>query len=340
MDGLLLPISKPILIGYGHHTFPLSIISQNEDYLDWVYSNYIQLYGDPVSEKIDFFTDFLIQDNLAFTSFPWLWINKVSRADLKGQKEDLVLFLKKSLRQQNYLYLYVDEFYLGLNRQHLLKDILIFGFDDQKKMFIILEFENLQLNVSHVSYQDLKKAYVGFEKSYIVRNEKDQRRKSIYLIKNTSYKRYEFNLDLVKEFLMDYLNSNNSLKNFQYFSDFKGKEGFVFGIKVYEQLIQYLTELQTSPHAINVNLFQTLFEHKKIFLLRMEFMVNKGYLPNSIHIERFREIEKGALQIKNKILRYQITLRGNLLEESVELLKQMYRDERKILKEVLTNINK
>jgi len=34
----ILPTAKPLIISYGHHTYPLSIAASQSNYLNWFYS--------------------------------------------------------------------------------------------------------------------------------------------------------------------------------------------------------------------------------------------------------------------------------------------------------------
>ncbi|ETT65411.1 hypothetical protein C173_20326 [Paenibacillus sp. FSL R7-277] len=87
----------PIIDCYPNHANLLSIISQNKNYLDWVFNIYLQLFADKNDYIKDILRlDFYTNDHFHFCS--WINLQKVSRKMVDRLYRSFTDFLKDILK--------------------------------------------------------------------------------------------------------------------------------------------------------------------------------------------------------------------------------------------------
>lgn len=99
----------------------------------------------------------------------------------------------------------------------------------------------------------------------------------------------------------------------------------LFGIKIYEELINEFLDI-TSYVIGDFRLLHTIFEHKNIMILRLEYLRNKKHISpeNSIIlIQSFQELREMAMQARNLQMKYRINNNASILEKIVSILNSM-----------------
>lgn len=134
MNSNSLPVSYPIVSTYPKHAIPFSILSQNQDFLPWFYSNYIQIKCSKTfmknypSDAFDFFTIYP-----EFYENPSLQSERLSNTTILNLQSDIIKFIIDCIDMGYYLYTHVNEYYLPnthafkkFNNPHA---ILIYGYN-------------------------------------------------------------------------------------------------------------------------------------------------------------------------------------------------------------------
>src|SRR5690554_4043446 len=111
MDTIELPLSKPPIIGYLHHAYPLSIMSACDNYLPWLHSNYIQLYCyKDFNDSACPLNFYLYQYN---DNYPLLDMVSLTRTIVDSICDiEIVQFIKNCIDNGYHFIAYVDEFYV------------------------------------------------------------------------------------------------------------------------------------------------------------------------------------------------------------------------------------
>ncbi|MNC19126.1 hypothetical protein D3C75_670520 [compost metagenome] len=324
--------TKPIIQTYSSHSKLLSILSTNEEYLPWFHSNYTQL-----SCKKDFHSfhgvplDFFIDIRQGFNYYlnnPCLFIQTVHKEIIDAEVEDIVDFVIRCLDRDYYLDLYLNEFFVpgrpsyGIEFyvpgvKHLYHDNLIVGYDLSTQTFEMLGHNPGFTNTS-ITFEDFRLAYRHCTP--------ESWHKCMYLYKLSNLRdgysspnSYRFDLEYVKQSLIDYVSSIDI--SIQYGMLQNRSDDLVFGLQVYDALIN---NLLTGHYWEDIRPLNLLYEHKKCMRLRVEYMYKLGHLNSDYFnnlLPAFQELETHIETLKNAQMRYILRKNGDT-EPVINGLKQ------------------
>lgn len=94
----------PPITSWTWHANLLSILSNYEETLPWIYNNYIQLWSDTHG----LFFDFWPKSNIIFDC-PWLYNQTLKRETIAGMSTNLSQFFVDAIDLDNYIYGIFDE---------------------------------------------------------------------------------------------------------------------------------------------------------------------------------------------------------------------------------------
>ena len=86
---ILLPVKEPMIKGYTYYAHICSMLQNNPDTYEWIYSNFIQLVFSANDAKYswgDFYSEMPYEANL-FNKCEWLAMCKVRRKDIVINKD-------------------------------------------------------------------------------------------------------------------------------------------------------------------------------------------------------------------------------------------------------------
>lgn len=264
-------------------------------YYKWLFSNYIQLsfanayyawrmdyfYGVIKEWRFDWVNYFLNSNNISLK-----YVNKYG--SLK--------FLKENIDNGSYIEAMLDQYYIE-NREeyqgeHHLHQNLIYGYDDEKKYFLVLGYTNNGLLAqTQISFQDMKRQF-----------EKTKRVKDIYIIE---YQQDEnpvlYNPSYILNMMGQYLESENSgyyLNMIVY-----QQHRWVYGMDIYDTWTQGegLDRVFTDRRITHL-----LYEHKTLMKERVKYIFYKEGVEGEevdLIIRGFDEVENLALQLRNLVLK-------------------------------------
>ena len=308
----------------GYTVFPLSILAVNDIYLPWFYSQHIQL----------FVTEYIEEDlmKLDFYRYPYARLLPAPFLDVLYYNRDIdivfetriVDFLVANLNKNYYIQLYANEFYMP-NRSHYKQqnythEILIHGYDSQSEEFYIVGYNHQgQYTSSPIKFTDFEQAFVNVDKL-------PERKNKIQLSKYIKDRTYEFDLELLKEQLQDYLYSNNTSNRYRIIN--KPIDG-IYGLEIYQYFDTYFKDLLSESFHYDIRNLHILWEHKKCMILRMQFMEENNYLDPA---HRFSELYKNTVQLASNIRI--IMLRAFLTHRSIDQREIAIQKVRSILEEM------
>jgi len=280
----ILQISKPIIT----HTPPIanlfSILGNNSNTLDWIMNNYINIY----IHKDGFFDNFYDR-NMFFHGCPWIEVIQIRREIIEKICDNIIDYVKALIDEGYYVYSVGNtEFIAAYNIDHYFShNLMIYGYDDWEKKFYISDFFfGGKYSQNQCSYDELEKSLLTAKVD----------RYFINLTYGIKLKKIDFvfEMELVREFLEDHLNSANLfVKNktrqeeeyysyigenhYNYFSFSKMQPMYFFGISYYNKIIEMITN---NSNRLKRPL-DLLLEHKVLMSKRLDFFQKNKYINDN-----------------------------------------------------------
>lgn len=325
----LLGIEKADIISYQFLAYPLAIIKQNKFSEQWSFSNFIQLcFNEDFDHPVPFC--FYIHD---YSNNPYLKTEKVSRNTLANNKINIVEFTKNAIKNNQYVYLCVNEYYVDERKAYKLyprdHDILIYGFNDQTKNFNVLGFN------SELIFSETLLSYDNFENAYKHLTEIDNEHlNQIFLYELRTDCHYKLEISEIIMQLKDYLYSKNTSSRLAMLASPLDR---YYGLNCYKQLHSYVDQLKYLE-KINIKNFHVLYEHKSLMLKRIIYLQDNGFVSKEnelsndyIHNELLRKSEI----LRNLALKYSIKKDIGIIKKFHILLEEIEKSECKILRRLL-----
>ncbi|WHX49348.1 hypothetical protein QNH46_01245 [Paenibacillus woosongensis] len=317
------------VIGYQHHAYRLSIMAQHTDFFNWFYCNYIQLVlvKRPYTPVLDFYEFQKSSPLLGEMYIPKSLITKYT---------PLIPFLKDRLEEGKYIITFANEYYvpnrLNYQRRHNAHDIFLYGFDPQRDEFHIAGFnENFLYNSGEVSSALMEKALLQFDQS---KGDLIEWADGMHFLDLKHSNTFTFDKRIMLEQMEEYLYSRNSSDRFRMYANSAEN---VFGLAVYDEVIDYLHNLRS--HVTDVRIFHILYEHKKVMHARLRFLVeNKGVQLSLEHIDRYEQLAKQCLVLRNLCLRLHISKQLEVVERMIKLLDIIKETEKELLQEIIGDL--
>jgi len=297
-DSVVLPLAESPIKTYLGFVANIGITLNNEKTWEWFHNHFVQISYRDGGEL------------LFKTYYPNL---KKGKNFYAQDVKNAVDFVRNLLFDNKYIIAEIDDFYipcrLFYNREHLRHASLIYGYDDDKRVFYISGYDENWIYIkSTITYEELSKAfYSTHENSYFnIRSYKKSHQ-------------FKFNKKLMKDFFVDYLESNDSYyRTFHSYNPVINfaklglklerkflKSKVICGMAVYEPFIEYISAL--GSEGVFLKTFHTFYEHKKLMRMRIEFMQENGYIQNAENVyEQSKIIEQKSLIVRNILIKCRI----------------------------------
>lgn len=278
---------KPMHIGF-------QIKLNDSAYLNWKYSNFIQIFSDLGNPnlKIEYYSSlkknwkcyinnyFL---NFRLTKFQELSTWNISRLD----------FVRNSINLGKYVEIWLNYYFLKFRPEYMSRDdfheYLVYGYSDSKKELYILGYNvNGSLLEDVISYDDfMNNRNICPSEDYLVEYEKE-------LDGNT----YELDIEAICEMIGQYLNSTNSTI---YTNHFFPKKNFLFGISVYDGL---MTDGGMKSLLYDRRIAFLIYEHKKCMKERLAFLRSRGIVLKDELFEQCDKLVVDTMKFSNVCRKY------------------------------------
>ncbi|MGG4094491.1 hypothetical protein [Paenibacillus lautus] len=329
----ILPVKYPPITSFTKHANILSIISTNDNYLDWFLSNYIQLWYRHDMKIMDFYMPAL-KDNC-----PLLYTQRINRDFVNTSiNKDTVEFFIDSIKTGYYISVVLDEYYIppsrSYNKRHHPHETLIYGFDTEKETFNVADFYmNRKYQYETISFNELRNSYSAVTDSMDYLG-------AIYFHKIGNSNNYTFNINLVHVMTRHYLKGENSSKFFSKYETAK-TNGWEFGYNIYPYIFEHIKLLENNEKA-NVRMLHVLQDHKKCMEMRIKFLLEKSYIKNHAYdfINLSSNLTRKALILRNLGIKNNIKCSKKIIQEMKETLKDIQLMEKELLINLSTEIDK
>ena len=337
----VLPVKYPMVTTYTQHAHLLSILSNYEYTYPWIFSNYIQLYinKDFRHDWGDFYFPFPYELRPSDTC-KWLLTKKIDRDVADSKWGNIINFIIDSINSNNYVHTMLNSSCIPLapnyNKEHFIHDVLVYGYDLKEEMLYFSDFIGVthKYSFEKISFIDYTKAF----NTYGLATNQDYLNKLIYLYKLNSAHDYTFNYDYefniknISNSIKAYLNS--SVPEYWDIYNNENRDNIVFGIEIYDTLKNYIAWKSVSNESdIDIRPFYLVYDHKKIMLLRLEYLHRLGYYKDcsSENIAGITELEAQAKVVVNMLIKYNLSKNRTILNMVIDMINSIERDEKNIL---------
>lgn len=324
----LLPVSDPMITTYTQHAHLLSILSNYEYTYPWIFTNYIQLYinKDYKHNWGDFYFPSPYEVRPSDTC-QWIISQKINRKSIARQWNSAVDFVVDSIHSNHYVHAMVNLFYVPVSdcyhEVHLNHDLLVYGYDLDQELFYVSDFFKGGIYSREViSFKDFNLAFLHYD-TVPHHKELDYLNGLIYLYQFDQECKYRRDLDIqaVMNSIRHYL--NNTVPEYWHHYNFGAdKEKLDFGRQIYATLKNYAKTTSELASALDIRPFYLLYDHKKIMMLRLQYLYNNGYIGEDAveAIRHFSVIQENARIAVNIVLKYNASLNKRLIDRLLQTL--------------------
>lgn len=314
----ILPIFEPLFSKNMHLSPIFSIVKNHSDYLNWIYTECIQV-------KYDTNYNNFSQNSWAKTC-PLIIYQKINRDILSGLNcFDIINFLKAVLNKNTYILLAVNHRYIKQSiatDQDIIHTLFIYGYDDSNNTLYLCDHffdKATKYNKAVCSYNEFIDAFTnidnashtwpwgGFLIRYLELYEVD------YSVK------YSLNLKKIYCMVNDYITDNEIT------------DGCAHGIKCYEFLLRDLDIfINKGIKKSDIQNFLFLWQQKMSIVSRYNHLYGMGVIPSTL-VNDLKDIERYSRIILNLLLKYEITNKKDIIYKAKDMLEQIRGAEQKAL---------
>jgi hypothetical protein len=307
---VILPVNYPPITSWQWHASLFSILYDDELALNWIFSNYIQLRCypdmDQISDSSILFTDFMPGDS-SLLECPYLLTQIITHKQILAYSNNLLEFLIKSIDLSYYIFGICDETDMLNKGIRIMHQLFIYGYDLEKEVFYVgdFTFDNGRYSYTTVSFDKVVYGFLNVQSGedfVFDHNYKDMN--GLYLISKNTYKKYyEFDPQLVKRSLNEYLSSCDTKKHFRQSRNHNNTN--IFGINTYDAIIHELSLLEEKINTwFDYRPFHVFYDHKVLMENRIKYMMDKKYIPfNQEILNKYNEVRETALKARNGFLK-------------------------------------
>lgn len=334
-----LKICTPSIQTFLNHAYPLAILEKDDVFSGWFFTNYAQLYTfnnrkNPVGDfKIDFYSH-----NGKYPNVPFLEFANMDGHIIRTFEKSILDIVIENIDLNYYLEVGIDEYYwsnkTSYMQKHFHHDNLIYGYNNNDRVLYYLGYNKEMIFGQYsVSYEEFVLSFTEDPDSTIkfIKNITPE------LTSTTTKYVYHFNLnfdlDIFRIYLEDFLNSRNS------FLTHRGSEDSVFGLAIYDELIKRLSN--DTVLSKDMRLFRIIWEHKNIFSKRIDFLNSKGYLKDGNYeslLDKSRSLFNESFLLKNLSMKYAITNDMRFFSQILTKLKEIQLSEEQLVTDLLVSI--
>jgi len=325
-----LKVAEAPIVGLQYLAYPLNVLLNYDEYRAWYYNNYIQILCNSAGW---YSLRFFIGCNY---EIPVLRCQALEKTTFVKMNCDIIRVIVDALNDGWYVTSNFDEYYLP-NREafkvkHFEHDFMIYGCNQQEESFSLLGYSNKGL------FEKTKISFLSFEKAFYSQTYDENA--TFVLFKKRDNLIPEFDINVVKDFLYDYVYSQNTYERLRTLIRLDGPDD-IFGMDTYQYLRNYyndVAELKDEMGIHNIRDIHIFWEHKKCLLERIEYLYNKKILQNAECINRYKVIEREISNVRNFHMKYSITGEKYILTDIIAALNKTEQKEREILENVLKEI--
>lgn len=331
-----MPVSYPPITTYPYFTHIATILKAYEAIDEWLYNNHILLWIIKDKNSLEYWADFKYESEKELC--PLLDQKTISRVDINREYYSVWDFITESIQNKFYLYLntdmyYISEYWGNTNPHHGTHEILVYGFDADKKTVCVSDFFNtngmLKYQFKEISAVDFIKAY----KSSILDKDGADHLGGVVLL---SYRDIEYNIDIkrIKGLADDFVKSADTAitSSWDIFEN-----NIAYGVEYFDVLVKYIDSRKVEKDFIDNRPFYILYVLNSIMVKRIQYLVDRDYINSDCSKlkQKFEDIETEAFILKNLVFKYSLTRDLRILDKLKSRLTQLQTDQIDVFREFL-----
>nr|WP_154957921.1 hypothetical protein [Paenibacillus xylanexedens] len=334
-----LEIQTPSIQTFLNHAYPLAILEKEEAFSGWFYTNYTQLYTfynrkNPVGDfKIDFYSH-----NGKYPTIPFIEFGSIDGHTIKTLGKSILDIVIENIDLNYYLEVGIDEYYwsnkASYMQEHFHHDNLIYGYNNNDRVLYYLGYnKDMIFGQYSVPYEEFVLSFTENPDSNIKFIKNITPELTSITTKYVYHFNLNFDLDIFRTYLEDFLKSRNS------FLTHRGSEDSVFGLAVYDELIKRCSN--DTILSEDMRLFRIIWEHKKVFNKRIDYLNSKGCLKTGSYeglSNKSRSLCNESLLLKNLSMKYSITNDMKVFSKILTKLKEIQLSEEQLVTDLLVSI--
>jgi hypothetical protein len=338
-SNVILPVNYPPITSWQWHATLFSILGNEDLALNWIYSNYIQLRCYPDID-LRFNNSMMILDFMpgdsSLMECPYLMTEIITQKQISYYFNDVLEFFLKTLDLSYYIYGVVDETDMLNRGRRILHQLFIYGYDLEKQVFHVGDFTFAgRYSYTTVSFDNVINGFLKVkpgEDFSLDHSYKDMC--CLYLIsKNLNSKYYDFDIQLVKRNLNEYLNGYDTKDHYR--QKRNPIDTNIFGVNTYSAMIDRIELVEQKAITwYDYRPFHVLYDHKVLMKNRLQYMMDKNYIPfNQDILDEYDMVEKKVLIARNSFIKASVRqdiclehIKSNLLEakeKEIEILSNI-----------------
>lgn len=287
-------IENPIIKTYHFPAFVLSIMQNNPESFDWIYSNYIQTCFQKETDPIPFYY-FIFDINLS----PWINVELKAFEDLK--KDNIIGYLKEVIRSKGYIRLSMDQYFVpekeAYHKQHYNHDDLIYGFNDEKEVFYLFGYTaNKIMERTEISFNNLIEGILNVNKNFYYLEYLE-----IFYLNNKCT--YKMKKGYIRQELQRYTEGYCTTKDFDWFQNYDVRS---WGIQTYDSIIKCFDGvIEDNDYYLNSydKIISFFFEEKNVMIKRIKYLSQKFGINLDEEISRYNKILEIAYYFRNYFIK-------------------------------------
>lgn len=344
----ILPINYPPVIDcYAFEANLVSIVSTNQLWDHWLFTNFIGLRYRPLNNEFTF-------DRCTLSS-PFRNCIKLLNSDFS---DSVISVFIDYINKSQYIMSPLDHYYISgtdvYQKHHKLHDLaLIYGYDLKEKCFFAAD------NFEYGKYICLKIPFKHF--IYAFQKELPAGR-TLIVDFNSEEAPTTFDINKLIAILINYINGKQTFFNDYFENNFIVKQGYYFfhklfnnffnyeypvsdtndlyGIHLYSVLRQYVGNITPGITNYDFRWFHVMCNHKMILELMITYLNNNNYLLNYEKIILgIKNVKSLCLSIRNLMIKTSISNNQSILPRIYEKLIILEADEYNLIQLIIEDLN-
>lgn len=313
-------VEKPIMNGYLHYAYTFGIFETLYDrFAPFIFNNYIQLDYEPNTlNSIDH------PYSWELLTEPLFW-KQFEKDIFRDWKEDMDQFIVGRINAGWYLWFWVDEYYIphraAYHFRHFNHSMMIYGYDSDAGTYDVIGFdEENNYRPTTVTLKDIINSNpIGL--SCITPNLELE---------------IKINPQQIVDSLTDFINPENvSTRYYQWKIE---KVNFIFGVDGERAMCNSFEEQNEGKTDKSFIPCYVIWENKKLMKLRIEYLLEHGYMRDKTLVEKYLPIVNKANHLKNDYMKFFVgdrRMTPKILSDDIEELIEL---EKKIIPMIISDI--
>jgi len=325
---LQIKLNKSVYAGF-------AVTSSENEYWDWYMNNYIHLVcNKSLITETEISFDFYLgpRRDMNYQIYnPYIQSQCLTREMIQACFNSIHDLFVRAIEQTCYVHLSLDQYYVPdrvkYMQKHYCHENLIIGYDLNDRIYHLAGYNSeRKFKRSTITFEELEQAYKNNYTNDPVYFHSVYHSPGIFRLDETK---------IIKS-LNDYV---NALDVSVYYADHKNPDPKrAFGVNVYEYLIS-----QIHNYKKDFRPYYILWEHKKMMVLRIEYLYKKGLIECTCYadlLDMFQKIEEQANLLLMIHRKYIATKKDVILDSIIERLNGIKKLECQAIEQLINQLNK